>query len=166
MRRLSPFRRTTRRHSRGQGIVEFALILPILLTFLGVAIDFARIYQVWITLQGATRDAAEYVATNSDSATTAATDAKRVVCTQTSHLVGFVPGPGVPPTSIETCTNPTVVVTSFTRSTSAPGATATNPGAKVTIQVSMPFRTLIPYPFLQGAWTVSSTQTYSILQGR
>jgi Flp pilus assembly protein TadG len=152
MRRLFRFRQHGRRRSRGQSLVEFAMIVPVMLAFLAGALDMARVFNTWITLQAATRDAAEFVATNSTDATSAAAAARRV---------------GSPPSSTENCSNPTVTIVAFTRSTTAPGATAGTPGVTVTVRTQMPFSMLFPYPLvpLQG-WTLSSTQTYSILQNR
>lgn len=57
---LSPHRR--HRAERGQSLVEFALVVPILLVlFLGVA-DFGRIFNAGIVLEATARDAAEVVA--------------------------------------------------------------------------------------------------------
>ena len=148
--------------TRGQSLVEFALILPLMLTFVGAAVDFARAYQVWLTMQSATRNAAEYVATRSGSATAAIDDATRVVCLETQDIVGYETLGG-----LDDCISPTVTVTSFSLSTTAPGATATAPLADVTIEASMPFDMLFPYPFLNdGSWTITSRQTYRILQNR
>jgi Flp pilus assembly protein TadG len=159
--------RATHIRARGQSLTEFALILPLLLTFVGATIDFARLYQGWITLEGATRDAAEFAATYSPDAATAQSDARRVVCNQTRNLPGFQRGAGVPPASIDACTSPTVTVTSFSVSTTAPGATDRFPLGSATVRATVPFQTLFPYPFLaQGTWTLSSTQSYSIIQGR
>ena len=148
----------------GQSLVEFALILPILLTMVGAAVDIARLYQGWITLEGATRDAAEYAATNDKTSLTASSDAQRIVCTQTATLPGFVAPPGSP----STCTSPSVTVTSYSLSTTAAGASTKYPIATVTVTATLPFRTFFGYPlFTQGgAWTLTSTQTYSIIQGR
>jgi Flp pilus assembly protein TadG len=43
--------------------VEFALTLPILLMLMFGVIEFARIFQAWITLQNAARAAARYAVT-------------------------------------------------------------------------------------------------------
>jgi hypothetical protein len=50
------------RSERGQGLVEFALVLPlVMILLLGVA-DFGRIFSAGITLEAAARDAAEATA--------------------------------------------------------------------------------------------------------
>jgi Flp pilus assembly protein TadG len=144
--------------------VEFALLLPIILTMMGAAIDIARVYQGWITLEGATRDAAEYAATTTSTSTAATTEAKRIVCTQTATLSGFAAPPGSP----TACTSPSVTVTSFNVSTTATGASTTYPLASVTVRATLPFRTFFGYPLFtqNGAWTLSSTQSFAILQHR
>jgi Flp pilus assembly protein TadG len=149
---------------RGQSLVEFALLLPILLTLLGAAVDVARLYQGWITLEGATRDAAEYAASFSTTSSGASSEAQRIVCTQAATLPGFAAPPGNP----TACTSPAVTVTSFSRSTTAQGASATYPIATVTVTSTLPFRTLFGYPLFtqNGAWTLTSTQSYAIIQGR
>ena len=57
---LLPFRRqVSRPEGRGQSLVEFALLLPLLLVmFLGVA-DFGRVFQAGITMESAARAGAE-----------------------------------------------------------------------------------------------------------
>src|SRR5438874_2271969 len=136
---LSVDTRKHRRH-RGQSLVEFALILPVLLTMFGAAIDMARVYQAWVTLEGATRDAAERVATDTTVTTSggAATAAQRIVCSEMSRVAGYVASGG-------SCSTPTVSVT-WTSSTTAPGATTRNPVVTTTVTSSFPFRTLFGYP--------------------
>jgi Flp pilus assembly protein TadG len=160
-----PTLRTRRnRMSRGQALAEFALVLPVLITLTGAAMDFARVYQASITLQGATRNAAEFVATRSTDMSAAQTQARRVVCTEMKDLPGFVPGSGG---NVATCTAPIVNVTSFSLSTTAPGANSTYPLGTATVYAEFPFRTVIPWPWLpDGAWDIGTTQTYSVIQGR
>jgi PKD repeat protein len=50
------------RGNRGQSLVEFALVVPVLLVILLVAIDFGRIFLGWIELNNAARIAANYAA--------------------------------------------------------------------------------------------------------
>ncbi|HEX8939226.1 MAG TPA: TadE/TadG family type IV pilus assembly protein [Candidatus Limnocylindrales bacterium] len=155
------------RHARGrtvgQSLVEFAVILPLFLTLFGAAIDVARVFQAWNVLQSATRDAAEYAATNDTTVGAATTDAATVVCTETKGVPGYISQAGSPG-----CSSPTVTVSAFSVSTTAPGASTKYPIGSATVTTTLPFRTLFPYPlFTQGgAWTLTSTQSYSIVQGR
>lgn len=140
--------------TRGQSLVEFALIVPVMLTLFGAAVDLSRVYQGWIDLQSAARQAAEYAATSDTTSTAAQTDARSSVCTQM--------------TGSASCASPTVSVPSFSSSTTAPGASDTHPVVTVTVLASMPFRTLFAYPFFtqNGAWTLRASVTYSVIQGR
>jgi Flp pilus assembly protein TadG len=155
------------RHSHrslGQSLVEFALILPILLTLTGAAIDVARVYGAWVALEGATRDAAEQVATDAGvtSQTAAAAKARTIVCSQLVNSPGFASPPGNP----TNCTSPALTVT-WTSSIASPG-TFKNPLVSVTVSSTLPFRTLFGYPLLTqyGAWNLGSNQSYAILQNR
>ena len=53
-----------RQRSRGQGIVEFALILPVLILMLLITLDFGRLFIDYITLTNTTRVAANYGSVN------------------------------------------------------------------------------------------------------
>ncbi len=141
------------RRSTGQSLVEFALILPVMLTLLGGAVDFARVYRGWIDLQAATRSAAEYVATtpNLASPQTAATT---MICAQV--------------TGSPSCASVTVTATLSLDTSTGSGASTTYPIGRATVTASMPFRMLFSYPFLtkNGAWTISATESFSVVQGR
>lgn len=52
---------------RGQGMVEFALILPLLALLMVMALDFGRVFFGWVALENATRIAADYAAKNYDA---------------------------------------------------------------------------------------------------
>lgn len=144
--------------------MELAVVLPLLTAFLGGAIDLARVYQGWLTLQSATRNAAEYVATNDPDATSAQTDARRIVCTEAQKVPGFTPGPG---SDVATCTAPTVTVLSYTRSATAPGASSRYPIATVTVRSTLGFQMLFHWPMLpDGGWTLTATESYAVVQGR
>lgn len=51
-----------KRSKRGQGMVEFALVLPLLALLLLLAIDFGRVFFGWVGLQNAARIGASYAA--------------------------------------------------------------------------------------------------------
>ena len=53
-----------RRVSRGQALVEFALILPILVLLLVMAIDFGRAFYGWVSIQNAARIGANFAGNN------------------------------------------------------------------------------------------------------
>ncbi len=146
---------------RGQALLEFVLVAPVMLGLLGASVDLARVFQAWITLESSTRDAAEYAATTAPDAATAQTSARRIVCTETQYLTGFQSGG-----TVATCVNPAVDVPSWSLSGTVPGATPDKPLASVTVRASMGFTMLFPWPFLQkGTWTLASSRSYAILQG-
>jgi hypothetical protein len=55
-----------RRAHRGQGLVEFALIAPLILLLLLVTIDFGRALYGWVVLQNSARIAANFAGLNPD----------------------------------------------------------------------------------------------------
>jgi len=57
-------RARARERSRGQSIVEFALLFPVVMLILMVGLDFGRIYLGWINLNNTARIAANFAATN------------------------------------------------------------------------------------------------------
>jgi Flp pilus assembly protein TadG len=165
--RRSPNAPARRARSRGQAFAEFALILPVMLALLGAAVDFARMYNTWISLEAATRDAAEYVATCVDgsallircdgvgASTTPLAAAKRVVCSELGHAA--------------TCTDPTVTVPTYTQDPNfANGGSANAPVTTVSVSATTTFRTIFPYPLFtnNGARTLTSVRQYTIIQGR
>ena len=58
--------RKSSRGQRGQGIVEFTLVLPVLLIILLIAIDAGRLFYGYVGIHNATRIAANYAATHPD----------------------------------------------------------------------------------------------------
>ena len=63
----NPIRRVRDRHrdrSRGQSIVELALIAPVMLLILMVGLDFGRVFLGWVNLNNTARIAANFAAAN------------------------------------------------------------------------------------------------------
>ncbi len=56
-----------RERSRGQSLVEFALVIPIILFLTLIALDFGRVYLGYINLQNMSRIAANFAANNPDA---------------------------------------------------------------------------------------------------
>ena len=103
-------RRRDRRRSRGQSLVEFALVLPILLImFLAIA-DLARLYTTMMGVESAAREAADYGAfythnwetTPVDNRSLTEAEMVRRACIAASDLPDYE-GPD------DACTNPSVV---------------------------------------------------------
>ena len=59
---MNRLRKRMRRTSRGQGLVEFALIVPVLMLMLLLALDFGRVFFGWVGLTNASRIGASYAA--------------------------------------------------------------------------------------------------------
>jgi len=159
-------KRTVHRRAslKGQSLVELALILPILCALAGGAIDLARSYQAWLTIEAATRDAAEYVATHSCAsaactANTASTDAQSIICSEAQSAPGFVG-------SSTTCTSPSITA-SVSANSAAIGASGSNPIVTAQVNTTLQFRTLVPWPLLpNGTITLSSNRQYAVIWGR
>jgi Flp pilus assembly protein TadG len=151
-----------RRRSRGQSIVEFAILVPLMLAFTGVVIDFARAYQVWVNLESAARDAAESLATsdtlNPTTSANANSKAKVILDTETGQSFGTG-------SSLGTCDTSSLHATYSTGSD--PGGSTAAVGTAF-VEACVPFRPLFQYPYLtvNGVWRLNSSKTYSIIQGR
>jgi len=62
-----PWRRHRQEKTRGQALVEFALILPLLVLLLVMAIDFGRVFFGWVALQNSARIGADFAAQHADA---------------------------------------------------------------------------------------------------
>ena len=59
---MNRLRHRLRRSGRGQGLVEFALIVPLLMLLLLLGLDFGRVFFGWVGLTNASRIGASYAA--------------------------------------------------------------------------------------------------------
>jgi Flp pilus assembly protein TadG len=151
--------------ARGQSVAEFAILLPIILTLVLGGIDFSRAFERQMRLEQAIRQASETVAARAQSSSEAQDIAREVVCVQLGRAadctLGTIPDPLA-------CSDLCLEVT-FSRSTTALGATVDHPLATARVTAAAAFRTAVPYPLLTsdtGDVTLSAAATYSILQGR
>jgi len=146
----------SRRKGAGQALVEFALILPIMLTLFGGAVDFARVYSAYINVQEATRNAAESIAQDQTILTdaNAKTAAQRLVCLEIVGVDPCIPGANSP--TVTTATSPD-------SSWANTGTAATT----VEIVVTEQFKMLLPYPLMnKGQWILTADVTFSVIRGR
>jgi Flp pilus assembly protein TadG len=147
---------------RGQALVELAAVLPLLLAFAGIIVDFGRAYAAQVSLESATRAAAEYVAGYTTSEGAALTEARAMICGEMDGVIGYVAGD-----TPATCVQPDVDITSYSRSSTAPGATSFFPLGSVTVEATVPFEMLMHWPWLdEGTWTLRAEESFQVLQGR
>jgi Flp pilus assembly protein TadG len=101
------FLRRRHRTDRGQSVVEFALVLPLLVFLMVGIVDLARIYTTMLSVESAAREAADWGAFGSlkwsDAATVSGTvepEMQKRACVASSNLTDYAP------TSPTTCANP------------------------------------------------------------
>ena len=99
----------SRRRERGQSIVEFALVLPVILLVLVAIVDLARIYTTIVNVESAAREAADFGTTLGaghwsalDEPTTVG-EMQRRACVASSNLPDYADPDANPANG---CTNP------------------------------------------------------------
>ncbi len=123
-----------RRHSdrRGQALVEFALVLPVLLLLTLVAVDFGRLFFSYIQVNNAAREGAAYGAGNPTDTTGIVTHATQEADAQAQAGEGTL---GV----TTSCADPTDAPISCANALGGSGT-----GNTITVSVSEPFTFLTP----------------------
>jgi TadE-like protein len=138
-----------RRASRGQALVETALILPIILILLLGAIDFGRLFFSWVTLHQAARIGANFAAI--DSSTTPA-DIPDIVADEYAGLNCDADEPDAP-------------LVAYTRA----GAPVTDPElgdyAKVTLTCRFHLLTPLSDQLFGGPLTMRATSSFPVRTG-
>jgi Flp pilus assembly protein TadG len=136
------------RSSRGQAVVEFALVVPLLLIFFVAIADMARLYTTMMAVEAAAREAADFGAFRSSNWIGDETDpstnrAKTVAgmidraCTAASNLPDYV-GPATG------CVNPTFSYTLIGSNCSDPSNPANEPPCNVKVTLDHTFHLLVP----------------------
>lgn len=150
-----------RRHAgnigiRGQSLVEFAFLVPVLLLILLVAIDFGRLYSSWVTLNNSARVAANYAAANPDASFASGSTYASLVNGEgfgtlgsTCSVSGGVPAPTFADTSVDANT------------------TTTNLGDTATVSVSCAFKVITPFISLivGNSVPLTASSTFTIRTG-
>lgn len=95
-----------RDRQRGQSLVEFTILVPILLILVLAVADFARLYTTMLTVESAAREAADYGAYHwynwdTSNSTSTVDEMTRRICVASQNLPDYQ-GSG------STCTNPSV----------------------------------------------------------
>ena len=186
----------SRRTRRGQSLVEFALVLPVLLAITGVVIDASRVYFQWVDLESATRDAAQYIASDPGlivSGGTYLSGGGYYDPNDTANYCGVDPwttctvapardakavvdretkrtfAASSTQTEAACSAHPTVwAVLQHPDTSKAVGGNASYPVATVRVTACLAFRTLFSYPFIStdGAWMLRTDRTFTTIVGR
>src|SRR5918996_5280451 len=127
---------------RGQALVEFALILPILILLVVLAIDFGRVFFTSVSLNNATRVAANYAAAYPNGPWGAGSEYDRAVRSDAGALGCTLPTPLPAPTF--------------------PGGTALGAEARVVLSCSFSLITPVASNVLGGSVALSSASTFPI----
>jgi hypothetical protein len=135
-----------RERSAGQGIVEFALVLPIALILMVAVADLGRIFTTVVTIESAAREAADFGAYGSGNwadanpAITLAAMEERA-CVASRHLTDYEG-------DATTCTNPQITVT-LTEDDGSPATGCDDPDrpagpCRIRVDLDYTFRLLTP----------------------
>jgi Flp pilus assembly protein TadG len=140
-----PPRDVRRRHSvRGQSLVEFALVVPLLLIFFVAVADFARLYATMSTIESAAREAADYGSFESaywtDEPGVRAHMTHRA-CLASSTLPDYV---GTTDDSSATCSNPSVAISLDPPDSVSCANSTREPPCRVTATLTFDFHLILP----------------------
>ena len=153
---------------QGSTLVEFAVVLVVLLTFLFGIMDFARYLYTYHFVCNAAREATRYaIVRGSTSGSTACASATTFGCNATaanvtSYVQSITPR-GISPSAL-------TVTTTWPGTGPAGAATAcdttngnNSPGCLVVVQVSYPFKFILPF-LPKSTWGMTSTSQMAISQ--
>jgi hypothetical protein len=151
---------------RGQALVEFALIVPVMLLMLVIAIDFGRLFFSYIEVSNAAREGANYAAAHAADATTGTTYTTGVMAAALGEtdaqaqrgegglqVVGF---------TVLSCFDPTAPTTPINCGTAI---NSIGIGDQVSVTVRQPFTFFTPLigGFFGGHLNITSSATATIL---
>jgi len=143
------------RHGRrGQSLAEFALVLPVLLLTVLLALDLGRAYFSWVTLTNAARVGANYAGLNPDASFAAASTYDSLVRADGANSTCPIAA-GAPPQPV------------FADSAIDANATSKDLGDDVSVTISCPFRLLTPLigGLVGNPLTISASSTFTVRDG-
>jgi Flp pilus assembly protein TadG len=169
----SPLRNTTRStigRSGGQAVLEFALIVPVMLLMLLLAVDFGRVFFSYVQVTNAAREAANYAAAHAvdyQSGTFTYTqfhDGSINAALQEANVQTQAGATAPMAISSPTCFTPQPTMVSCADAPETP-TTASGTGAVVSVTVTQPFTFFMPIigDFFGGTLNLSATATATVL---
>jgi Flp pilus assembly protein TadG len=150
---------------KGQGAVEFALVVPVLVLLLVVIADFGRVFFMSISVKNAARAGAQY---GSQSVTNAADSSGMELAASTdfgcvasgSSTCPNFPHWSTPTASQCTCQSPPGSVTTCASSYCKHTTTATY----VTVNTSATYNTILNYPGVPNSYTLTGQAIMQVQQ--
>ena len=144
-----------RPRTHGQALVEFALVLPVFLFLLLIAVDFGRLFFSYVEINNAAREGASYAATNPTDQAGIQAHINQETNAQSQRGAGAISAPTV------TCKDTTGAVMAC--SAAAGGA---GPGNTVTVSVTEPFTFFTPLinGFFNNDLNVGASTTAAVLE--
>jgi len=154
--RISRRHRSTTRRSRGQALVELALILPIFLLLIAGAIDLGRLFYAYVAIANASKEGAIFGAQNPQCDTAASCgDPRNVVWRVQNEAGNLRDAGGALPTPVVACLKGAGQV----------ALADCDAGATYRVTVSYSFRLITPIlgSLLNGGLTLSSRSEATVL---
>ncbi len=138
----------------GQTLVELALMLPVLVLLLLIALDFARMFNMSMAVTDAARAGAQWGAQNRASAANTL-GMEQAAC---SSMVDYPCSPGTDTTALTFCQ---CAGSTGTISCTSPGG-CVNVLNFVTVTATTTFSTVMPYPGLPSSVPLTATATMQV----
>jgi Flp pilus assembly protein TadG len=132
------------RRPRGQSLVEFALVVPLLLVFFVAVADLARLYATMTTIESAAREAADYGSFQSAYWTDepgVRTQMTHRACLASSTLPDYV---GTKDSVTATCSNPSVAIALDPPDSVSCANSTREPPCQVTATLTFQFHLILP----------------------
>jgi Flp pilus assembly protein TadG len=139
-----------RTRTKGQALVEFALVIPLFILILAGILDFGFMLYTRMTIISSAREGARIAVTSEDKTTIPAKVTSAVQAASTGLVVGSL------------TITPTCIRTSGTCVFAGSGATLAKAGDSVKVTVSYPYRSF--FPLLFGAQFNLSTSVQMVLE--
>ena len=132
------------RSSRGQSLVEFALVVPLMLLFFVAVSDLARLYTTMTTIESAAREAADYGSFDSSYWTDEPGVRQQMThraCLAASNLPDYV---GTTDSMAATCSNPSVSIELIQPGTGTCADSVREPPCRVRATLAYDFNLILP----------------------
>jgi len=148
--RQPPPRLSRRRRGRGQSLVEFALVLPVLLLTILIALDFGRAFFAWVGVTNAARAGAAYAASWPKAGWEGTPDAAIAAVYRSQITTDLLP---------TNCTLPSPIP--------LPSLSGTNLGDSVTVTLTCTFNPITPLisNIIGSNLPITATTVYPVRAG-